>query len=91
MGQRNPAAASSFNCIDIGSGNDNAGVKNNSFLGQTEYGINQKSNSGSFKQNDFTNFTANQFDYRLEGNDNEIKDIGSSTLEDLGTGNIMKN
>lgn len=80
----------SINCIDIGIGNDNAVVKNNVLLGNAVNAISQRSDYGSFKNNDLTNFNATAFDYVLFGDNNEIKGVGTSTVDDQGSGNSIK-
>lgn len=77
--------------VGIFQGNENAIVEDNYILGKADYGIFQLSDHGSFKANNFSDFNANTADFFLLGNDNELKEIGTATVQDLGTGNTIKN
>jgi hypothetical protein len=87
LGLRFPSSA----VILINPGNEEIEVKDNALLGQSEYGIFQGSNLGTIKNNNLSNFVANQFDYILLGDNNELKVESGSSVDDQGSNNIIKN
>jgi len=77
--------------VGISEGNDNVIVKDNNILGNVPFGITQDSDYGSFKDNDFSSFNAIESDYKLTGDYNELRGVGTSTVIDSGVGNVIQN
>lgn len=80
---------SNFAGIAIFNGNNDAIVRNNTFLGGAEFGIIQESNGGNFLGNNLQGFTPLVADYGLFSSENTIIGSGNSTVLDLGADNII--